>query len=377
MKRLREIKSLIGRNLTNAQGAGVNRKIVVFESDDWGSIRMPNSGVYKRYKELGFDIGSCPYSRNDTLANSDDLHALFEILRAFKDKNGNHPKFTFNTVMANPLFEKIRASEYTEYFYEPFPETLGRYYPNEKVFDLWKQGIEEKLIQPQFHGREHVNVLSWLSLLRVGNEPLLKAFELGFWGIPKSFYGSDRINIQAAFGGVSLQDLEFSANNLREGLQLFEELFGFKSKTFIPNNYIFPEELQSVLLNAGVVGVQGMKKQKTPQQNGGIVTRNIYTGKRNEWQQIYTIRNAIFEPSQMPENFNNVCRCLNEIKNSFFWNKLAIISSHRLNFIGSIDEGNRTRNLVMLEELLRQILRRWPEVVFLSSDELVETLREN
>lgn len=374
MKRLHGIKSLIGRNLTNAQGAGVNRKIVVFESDDWGSIRMPHSDIYQRYKELGFDLDSCPYSQYDTLASAEDLDALFETLNGYKDIHGNHPKFTFNTVMANPLFEKIRASEYTEYFYEPFPETLGRYYPNEKVFDLWKQGIEEKLIQPQFHGREHVNVLSWLSLLRVGNEPLLKAFELGFWGIPKSFYGSDRINIQAAFGGVSLQDLEFSANNLREGLQLFEELFGFKSKTFIPNNYTFPEELQSVLLNAGVVGIQGMKKQKIPQQNGGIVTRNIYTGKRNQWQQIYTVRNAIFEPSQMPENFNNIEHCLNEINNSFFWKKPAIITSHRLNYIGTLNKENRTRNLKMLGILFDNILKRWPDVEFLSSDELIEII---
>src|SRR5690554_6167364 len=217
---INELKASVGRNLTNAKGWRTNRKIIVIESDDWGSIRMPNRGIFRDFKGLGFDIDSCPYCRCDTLANTEDLISLFEVLRSFKDREGRHPKFTFNTVMANPLFNKIRESGYAEYFYEAFPETLARYYPNENVFDLWRQGIADKLIQPQFHGREHVNVLSWLHLLREGNKPLLEAFDMGFWGIPKSFYGVDKINIQAAFGGSGLQALEFSTANIREGLQL-------------------------------------------------------------------------------------------------------------------------------------------------------------
>ena len=267
-----------------------------------------------------------------------------------------------------------KNSNYTEYFYEPFPETLKRYYPNENVLELWKQGIKEKLILPQFHGREHVNVHRWLNYLKDGNKSLLDAFGLGFWGIPKNIYGSNNVSIQASFGSYSLQELEFYKYNIREGLQLFEDVFDFKSKTFIANNYTYPQELNSVLSEAGVVGIQGIRKQKIPKKNGTIALKEIYTGKINSWKQIYTVRNAIFEPSQMPKTIDNVGNCLKEINNSFFWKKPAIISSHRLNYIGSINLDNRTRNLDMLNDLLNQIIKRWPDVEFLSSDELIEVM---
>ena len=87
--------------------------------------------------------------------------------------------------------------------------------------------------------------------------------------------------------------------------------------------------------------------------------------------QKYTVRNAFFEPSLRSKNFDNVKNCLLQIENAFFWKKPAIISSHRVNYIGRINKKNRQSNLIMLKELLSQIIRKWPEVEFLSSDELV------
>jgi hypothetical protein len=371
---MNNIKSKIGLNLTNIRGWKTNRKIIVFESDDWGSIRMPSSNILKIFKELGYDLSKDPYCSNDTLANAEDLNLLFEVLRTFVSSEGVHPKFTFNTVMANPEFDKIKETGFNEYFYEPFTKTIEDYYPNENVFNLWRQGTNEKLIQPQFHGREHVNVNAWMSILKEGNKPLLKAFELGFWGIPKKFYGMNNISIQASFASGDRQSIEFYEDNIREGLQLFENIFGFGAKTFIPNNYTYPESLNYTLYDEGILGIQGMRKQKIPQENGSVAFKEIYTGKRNQWQQIYMVRNAMFEPSQMPTNFDNIGNCLKQISNAYFWKKPAIINSHRLNYVGSINKENRTRNLDMLKTLLGQILKTWPEVEFLSSDELVNII---
>jgi len=43
---------------------------------------------------------------------------------------------------------------------------------------------------------------------------------------------------------------------------------------------------------------------------------------------------------------------------------------HRLNVIGAIDVKNRKDNLFLLKNLLTQIANRWPEVEFMSTDEL-------
>jgi hypothetical protein len=47
---------------------------------------------------------------------------------------------------------------------------------------------------------------------------------------------------------------------------------------------------------------------------------------------------------------------------------------HRVNFIGSINQNNRERNLKLFKELLDKIDKLWPNVEFLSSKDLAEII---
>ena len=267
---LNSFKSNLSRTITNARGWRTTRKIVVIESDDWGSIRMPNKHVQETYEHLGYSIKNNAYCQFDTLANSEDLEVLFDTLSKFKDSKGNHPIITLNTVLANPDFNKISGAAFREYFYEPFTDTLKTYYPNENVFQLWKEGIRSGLVNPQFHGREHVNVPIWLKELENNNIPLIHAFNLGFWGIPESHYSPKRLNIQASYDSNLKEHVAFYKQSISEGLELFEKIFDFKSTTFIANNYTWPSDLNTVLYDNGVRGFQSMKYQKLPLDvNGG------------------------------------------------------------------------------------------------------------
>ena len=108
----------------------INRHIVVFESDDWGSIRMPSLKILSYLQNKGIDI--CrpnDYDRVDTLASNTDLEYLIDTLSSVKDSQGNPAKITLNTCVANPDFVKIEKNGFTEYYYEPFTETLKKY-PN-------------------------------------------------------------------------------------------------------------------------------------------------------------------------------------------------------------------------------------------------------
>ena len=49
---LNKIKTAIASNLTNARGWKTKRKIVVFESDDWGMTRMPSKKIYDELLQL-------------------------------------------------------------------------------------------------------------------------------------------------------------------------------------------------------------------------------------------------------------------------------------------------------------------------------------
>lgn len=371
---LSTIKNNINRNLTNLLGWKTKRKIIVFESDDWGSIRMPNKQTYQEYQRKGYNIEKSIYCKYDTIANSDDLNALFDVLSKFKDKYNNYPKFTFNTVVANPDFDKIKNSDYKEYFYEPFTTTLKKYYPKENVFKLWEEGINKGLIKPQFHGREHVNVNFWLKLLREKKDFILDAFQLGFWGVPSSFYKSKVGILQSSFRSSNQNDIEFFKQNIIQGIRLFEEIFNYKPKSFIANNYTFPQELLETLHQEGINGIQSMMYHKIPVESGNVQLKRLYTGKKTSFNQSFTVRNVLFDPLHSTNTYDDVGKCLREIKEAFLFNKPAIINTHRIVYIGALNEDNRIENLIKLNKLLKGILKEWKDVEFLSSDELLSEI---
>ena len=359
---------LLKNTILNLNGFRTNRKIVIIESDDWGSIRMPNSKIYNRLSNHSNYIKNNPYCRFDTIANSEDLNALFSVLLKFKDFKGNPPVFTANTVVGNPDFQKIKENNFTKYYYEPFTETIERYYPNQNIGKLWREGMKEKIFFPQFHGREHLNSAYWLHLLQNKDPQSLKTFNLGCWIIPPSVR-----NIQASYDVQSIQEEGVALNAVKEGLDLFEKIFGYKSYSFIANNFIWNSKIEDILFQRGVRIIQSMKYQKLPILNseGKRMLIRHYLGSRNKNNQIYLIRNCVFEPSQNLANKNNdVETCFSEIKNAFFWKKPAIITTHRLNYVGAIDKNNRIKNLQMLQNLLERITQTWPDVEFQTSEEL-------
>lgn len=154
-------------HLANIPGWRTDRKIVVIESDDWGSIRMASKQTYDSLIQRGIRLDQWSYNKYDSLASESDLSALFDVLCSVKDKNGNHAKITANTIVANPDFDKIKESGYLSYHYEPFTETLKKYPNHSGSFELWKQGMDAKIFRPQFHGREHLNVNRWMKALKI------------------------------------------------------------------------------------------------------------------------------------------------------------------------------------------------------------------
>jgi hypothetical protein len=60
-----------------------------------------------------------------------------------------------------------------------------------------------------------------------------------------------------------------------------------------------------------------------------------------------------------------------DTKLALLMNKPVIISMHRLNFSGGIFEENRKINLELLHDYFNIILKKWPNLEFMSSDELV------
>ncbi len=89
---------------------------------------------------------------------------------------------------------------------------------------------------------------------------------------------------------------------------------------------------------------------------------------KNKYGVTYMSRNAGFEPSASSMDW--VDKCLADIAMAFRMRKPATISTHRVNYIGFLEPTNRERSLWLLKELLGNILKKWPDVEFMTSVEL-------
>lgn len=364
------------KHLKNIPGWRTNRKIVVFESDDWGSIRMPSRDAFLRMKAKGIDLESLDYYRynyNDSLESQYDLTSLFEILNSFKDLNGNPCVFTAVSVVANPDFKKIRDNGFSGYYFEPFTKTLEKYYPDQNVFRFWKEGIEKKVFFPQFHGREHLNVSAWMKALRSYDFHTMTAFEEGMWGFAPRQDRYPVIENQAAFQLTRLSDISNHEKIISEGLDLFIDLFGYKAKYFVPPNGPIHNSLNRILAEKGIKFRSAPRIQHESSDSGK--TRRVihWLGQKDKSGIRYITRNCFFEPSCGLESYSPEA-CLKSIDIAFKWKKPAIISSHRVNYIGGLNPENRESGLKSLSKLLRLIFANWPDTEFMTTVQLGELI---
>lgn len=374
---LKSLKNIISRNLLNAMGWRTNRRIIVIESDDWGSIRMPNKKAYYHLLKKGIRVDLCPYNKYDTLANTQDFHALFDILENHSDIRNKHPVITFNTNVANPIFDSIEKDNYEKYYYESFTKTLNEYYTNEDVFSMWREGINKNFIYPQFHGREHINFKIWLDLIKNGHPHLKEAFQQKLFGL--SYATSPQINVPFLASHIydSKMGKALIEDSIKEGSEIFKGIFGFKSKSFIAPLYAWSRKLEPTLAVAGISYLQGADKRKEYDFKKKRFHRSMHImGNTNDLGQVYLHRNCTFEPSIFP-NRDNIGSCLKEIENAFFWKKPAIISMHRVNFIGALEESNRNQNLRKFNDLLTETKKKWPNVEFMHSSDLGDLIKSD
>lgn len=371
---IHSIKNELLKNITNARGWKTKRKIIVFESDDWGSIMMKSKDTYNRLLEKGIPVDSSKYSMLDCLETRKDLDDLFNVLQSHKNSKGKCPKFTFNTVMENPNFDEIRKSNFESYVGESFVDSYKTYY-NENNIDLWHLAIEEEIINPQFHAKEHFNRFFWMDDLRKKNRDTLIGFENSFFGMGLKTSSKNRKRYLETYNAESVKEYELIRENLKIGLKQFEGIFGFNSQTFIASNYTWPKELEEFLKTQNVYGLQGNRVQLTPQLNSeGLKIIRHYTGERNKYNQIYTVRNTVFEPYSDPKK-DWIESVMKEIKNAFFWKKPAIVETHRINYVSSLSIKNKDENLALLDRLLNTIIETYPDIEFLSSNSLLEIIK--
>ena len=181
-----------------------------------------------------------------------------------------------------------------------------------------------------------------------------------------------------AFNSSEQADIRAFETVIDDALRMFKEIFGYESKSFIPTTYEWSPKIEPFLIERGVRYIQGTFQQKIPLDDDQTIkiTYRGFQGTRTKAGLIRLFRNCFFEPSTKPD-YDWIGDCMKRIEIAFKWGKAANICAHRVNFIGSIDLANTDRNLPMFRRLLQEIVRRWPDVEFVTSDQLGEIIENS
>lgn len=373
---VRNILSVYSRWLFYIKACRVDKKIVVIESDDWGSIRTSSKESYNTLLKNGFKLNNSPYSK-DALETNRDLEELYNVLLKFKGSDNNPPVFTANIIMANPDFLKIKEDDFNNYYYENVSETCNTYESSNKVITLWKDGLNNRSFVPQLHAREHVKYWTWLEDLKNLKNEATYTFDLKMCGLPSKVSPTKTSYYNPPY--VSSKEIEKYKINLNilvgEGISLFEKIFGYKSDTVIAPNCTWTDAIEKIWEKNHIKFIQGGYLQENFDKNVKHIPH--FLGQKSKATNMhYLVRNCSFEPSYTnnPDQWKKTLKQVdNALKNKF----PAIISSHRVNYVGRIDSKNRENGLTQLSKLLNAILKKHPDSIFLDSSTFANNYLKN
>ena len=330
--------------------------MVIFESDDWGLWRSPED------KSKLESFGEPKIWGYDQLESVAELESFYRIFEKFTCSDGHHPFAEANFVISNPDFQATAANGYNEIILRPIS------YEKERLVK-WKEGLARKVFLPQYHGRLHFNYRRMLDALV--NDPVSrKIFEAGIHG------GMN--NYTEGKWGLHSEYLDWSTGtvpeNLRQwtlsGLDIFEEVFGYRAKSTVAPQYIFTPGMTSVFREANITCIQGTNMQLYKTNDGTEYKLNLPNGSEHYNSIVGISRNVKFEPARGVPSWD-VDAALVSASKLIRQHIPVIIDSHRINYVGQFAEEGRAKLERLLEGLIRQKVR------FMSSFELAEAIRNN
>lgn len=336
-----------------------NHPILAISSDDWGSV----------------------FIKGDESAAG--IRALSELLRSYTDVCGQPAILTAYIITTLPDFNSIAESEFKAYAFYP------TYRDRPDVVEAWLDGVNGGYFRLGFHGRDHFNSEAWLTYLREGNEYFLEGFREGkvryreggkemMKRVPQlKHFAREYIN-GAIFPSIPIR-LDRQDQIIKDGVTAFRNMFGFRPTVFTAPGHYFDKSTEQAVLNNGMFCMETASQQDVAiDAYEHPISRRLHWGEKLAGGEISVlIRNAHYEPdwgefgwSESSEESvkANQKIALIEIERAFRRGEPAILSTHAENYVGKSKKV--LLNLKGLDALLSQIIARWSNVHFVSSDEL-------
>ena len=357
----------------NAVGWKSKRKLVALAFDDYGSVRLDSWKARERLEQFGLRLTN-RFDRLDALETAQDMSALLESLGSVRDSSGSTAVLTPYAVTGNINFRASLGKG--KYVFSTVKESFERLAAkNPEAYGdarrIWKEGMEEGILSPEFHGREHLNVGVFNKLLEKNDSEVIECLKQNsYLSLPvhKKFQGG----MSAAFAFEMMDETKEFLSIIKEGLYQFEEVYGKKATCFTPPAQHFPKHLIHYLPQLGIKGMDRPFMLNQHYGKGKYKRELHFTGMKNGL--VNLVRNVVFEPTQVGA-LKAVALAMKQSTAAFSLKRPVIISSHRVNFGGHIEEKNRSEGLVALKTLLKSLIQQWPDIEFVSIQELEQEIR--
>lgn len=353
--------------LRHLPGWKTSRKIIVFESDDWGSFRFKNKAIRDKYLPTYQPKGWMHY--NDCFESFADVISLSDVLKSVSDSNQRPACFTFLMNPANPDFKKIKKAHFKHFYYESFLETLSKRKDGKNLLEWYQKALSEHLIEVGFHGREHLNVNAWMQDLKNKDSITLKGFYDNIWGHNVLLSSDFKKRHRSTFKIQNYEELELLKLNIKQGINLLNDIFKQKTRYFLPPDGPYHLSLNSTLKKNGIEFIGLPKKHQNPLEKKWHQTKLFWLGKDTKEGLKVITRNVSFEPAS-PRSTDWVAKAMADIDRAFKYKSPAVISTHRANYVSGLNPKNKNDSLKQLKNLLCRITKKWPEAEFLTSSEL-------
>jgi len=310
--------------------------LLIIESDDWGPGPAQDASWLAR---------------------------IAEVLGRYRDRRGRHPVVTIGVVLALPAGATGAGS--------PSAAVTLAADRFRGIRERLVAGADAGLMALQLHGMEHY----WRPALiaAAGTDPTVARWLQGEGGLRTEALPS---HLQTRWADASrLPSVPLwpdqIADAVREELSTFAEIFGRPATVAVPPTFVWDERVEREWARGGIrFIVTPGRRYVGRDEAGGLVAdgEGIHSGERGVGGVVYLVRDRYFEPS-LGQDAGSALAALAEKTRA---GRPALLEMHRFNFTG--DAAAATNAVRELDRLFASALTAYPELRFLSTDELGERI---
>jgi len=269
-----------------------------------------------------------------------------------------------NYIVAAPDFDRIASSGFKKWFGVELPEVPPRWKRGD-IVDAAQTGIEAGVWQAEHHGYTHVSQAVLFRLLGLGDSKIMKLFQNECLPL-----NHPEVFPEYAKGAV--------AASFIRGIDVFRTAFGYLTRSTCAPNYVVSRNLGALLAATPISILQGANRVYFSDSLLRKVARFSPQIARSIGLKAFKCdllkRSVDFEPrGEDPRGMDDPHwrRAFRQVESAMGSKGVAIISTHRLNFVHH-DNSWVKASLSQLRQLLNAIKQHYPRAVYVSDWEYIQ-----